>query len=212
MSSFYIRLKSSRLFWFLCLLVLTVLAETVLLAAFTTHLPTTLSFLLLDRFDFFLKLFTEAPVDALTLIFVDRPFMVITAMQKEAETAIWELRYYGYTLVVHLFVAAVFSHVMSGPECARLNFKAFPLLASVLLIFSSLFLYLSSCCAVGGNWVFETMLLAILFNPVTASDAFIVFYGFIASGFNWLQTALSVLAVVMMFNKSRFKADVRVNK
>ena len=201
MPALYISFKKSRLFWFTLFLTVLMLCETLLISVFTGHLPTNISFLLLDKFDFFIEFLRDVPVDALTLIFVDKPLFVIASMQKDPVTAIWGLHYYGYTLIIHLLVAFIFSHVMTSSKSVELNWRAFPVLGSVLLIFSSLFLYLSSCCSVGGNWILETMLLAIIFDPVTASDAILDLYTVIEGGFIWLQTVMSLLGIFLVVSK-----------
>ena len=195
------KLKHSGLFWFLLILTGLILCETLLVTLSTGYLPTGISFLLWDRFDFFLNFFRDEPLETLSLIFINKPLFKIVALQENPVTAIWELHYYSITLISHLLVAIVFSSIITRSKSIKSGWQNIPVSGSVLLILSSLFLYLSSCCTSGSNWVFHTWLLSIVFDPVTATDSVIEIYNIINSGFIWLQTMLTLLGIFLIFRK-----------
>ena len=209
MSLIHYEYKQSKLFWLILILAVVTLFEVFLISVSTGYLPTKVSFLLWDRFDYFIVYFRNEPFEALSLYFIDKPLFKIEAMQEAPITAIWGLHYYSYTLLAHLLVGIVFSCIITRSIFTKLSRRDFPVTGSSLLIFSSLFLYLSSCCSVGGNWIFHTWLLSILFNPVTATDSIIEIYTIISGGFIWLQTVTALFGIYLIAVKLH---EISVNR
>ncbi|MCK4709884.1 MAG: hypothetical protein KAU21_14795, partial [Gammaproteobacteria bacterium] len=82
MSLIHYEYKQSKLFWLILILAVVTLFEVFLISVSTGYLPTKVSFLLWDRFDYFIVYFRNEPFEALSLYFIDKPLFKIEAMQE----------------------------------------------------------------------------------------------------------------------------------
>lgn len=185
------------------------LSEILLVSLSTGYLPAKVSFLIWDRYDFFTSYFSDNSFEALVLYFIDKPLFKIEAIQMDSASAIWGLHYYSYTLLAHLLVAIVYSYIITRSALNKNNWRGLPVLGSAMLILSSLFLYLSSCCSVGGNWIFHSWFLSVIFNPLTASESLLESYTLISEWLIWMQVLMALTGIYLMFSKlKKYKLNV----
>lgn len=193
--------------WFLTMLTGLIFIETVFTSIFTGYAPTKVSFLLWNHFDILLLDFKEEPLNTLLFILIEKPIFQIESWQNDPAAVIWGLHFYSYTLITHFIVAGIFTHSITQFQTSKTNWKHFPVIGSALLISSSLYLYLSSCCTAGANWIFHTVLLAIFLNPVTATESTLEFYKRIHDGFIWMQIIPALLGIYLIIKKIGAKTN-----
>lgn len=196
----------NHLLWFLAAFTILIGLEVVLVALFTGFSPNNFSFLLWDKFYFFLTYLLEESVETLSFILIDKPLFKIEALQENKTTVIWGLHYYGVTLFTHIVVAILASRAINKHKFSKYTLLSFSISGVILLIFSSLFLYLSSCCTAGANWIIHTWILAVVFNPFTASETLIELYNYIQDWFIYLQYLMAALGGYLIFLKLKNKA------
>ena len=191
----------NHLLWFVAAFTIIIGFETVLISLFTGFTPNKFSFLLWDKFHFFFTYFLEEPVETLSFILIDKPLFKIEALQESPTTVIWGLHYYGVSLFTHIVVAILASRVINKHTFLKSALLSLPFSGIILLIFSSLFLYLSSCCTAGANWIIHTWILAVVFDPYTASETLIDIYNYIQDWFIWFQLLIATSGAYLIFLK-----------
>jgi len=187
--------------WFVATFALLIGFETVLISLLTGYTPNKLSFLLWENFHFLLQYFLEEPIETLSFILIDKPLFRIEAIHDNPTTVIWGLHYYGVTLFTHAVIAILASRAINTHTFSKSALQSLPISGTILLIFSSLFLYLSSCCTAGATWIIHTWILAVVFNPYTASETLLDIYNYIQGGFIWLQFLMAVSGAYLIFLK-----------
>ena len=191
----------NHLLWFIFVFTLLIVVETILVSLFTGYLPTKFSFLLWDKFNFFLDYLREEPIETLSFILIDKPLFKIEALQDNLTTVIWGLHFYSYTLFTHIVIAALASRIIVKHTTSAL--RSFPVSGSILLILSSLFLYLSSCCTSGANWIIHSWLLAVVFNPYNITETTLDIYNHIHGWFIWMQYVMAISGIYLIILKIR---------
>ena len=191
----------NHLLWFILTFTLLILVEFILASLFTGYLPNKLSFLLWDKFDFFLIYFREEPVETLLFFLIERPLFEIEALHDDLSTVIWGLHFYSYTLFTHIVAAILASRAITRHTFSKSALLSLPISGILLLIFSSIFLYLSSCCTAGGNWIIHTWLLAIVFNPYMATANLLEIYNNFHGWLIWLQVLIAASGAYLIFLK-----------
>ena len=189
----------NHLFWFVVTFTLLIGFQVTLTGFLTGYSPNNFSFLLWDQFHFFTRYLIEEPVKTLSFIFIDKPLFKIEALQENQSLVTWGLHYYGITLLVHTLIAFLASRAINTYTFSKSALKSFPVVGAILLYFSSLFLYLSSCCTAGANWIIHTMVLAVFFNPYMASENLIELYKEIHGGFIYIQILMVVSGLYLVF-------------
>lgn len=176
-----------------------VVTEITIAVLFTGYWPNQLSLMLWDNLDFLLVYFTEEPIDTLIFVFLDKPLLVIDSRLQAASTSVWGLHFYSYTLVFYLAISAVLTRLLlSLPDRSRAsNLTVFT--GAGLLLLASTYLYLGSCCSGGANWIVHTWLLAIAFNPLTATEFVVELYQAIYKWLFWLQLMVGVFGAYLVF-------------
>ena len=106
------------------------------------------------------------------------------------------------TLLLHLGLASVLAkmRLRHGPA---FKYEALPLTGSALIVISSLYLFLGSCCSGGPNWIVQTWLLAIVFNPVTSTNATIQLYQSIKDIFIVVQLFTGITGAYLLYHYYR---------
>ena len=193
----------NHLLWFVLAFTLLIVVETILVSLFTGYLPTRFSFILWDNFHFFLDYLWDEPVETLSFLLIDKPLLKIDALQDNLTTVIWGLHFYSYTLLTHVFIAILASRIIVKHTLTISALRSFPINGSVLLILSSLFLYLSSCCTSGANWMIHSWLLAIVFNPQNTIRNILEIYNNIEGWLIWIQFIMAVSGVYLILLKIR---------
>lgn len=160
--------------------------EMAFVALVTGHLFVQFKSPLIEHFAFFLALAKDAPLTTLKLILVEQPFFIIQSQQKATGVTVWALHYFSFTVLLHLLVAFWLSAGLHR-QGLSIHFGRITFIGSVLLLLSSLYLRLAGCCTGGPNWIVQTWLLSLVFNPITASTAMIRLYEFLKDGFVVLQ-------------------------
>ena len=191
----------NHLLWFLATFATLIGLEVALVSLFTGFTPNNFSFLLWDKFHFFLMYLLEEPVETLSFILIDKPLFKVEALQESTTTVIWGLHYYGVTLFTHTVVAILASRAINKHTFSKYALLSFSISGVILLIFSSQFLYLSSCCTAGANWIIHTWILVVIFNPYTASETLIELYNYIQDWFIYLQYLIAALGAYLIFLK-----------
>ena len=187
------------LLWFIAAFTMLIGFEAALASLLTGYTLNNFSFLLWEKFHFFVTYFLEEPIETLSFILIDKPLFKIESLQKNQTSVIWGLHYYGVTLLTHTAIAILVSRAINTHTFLKSALLLFPIVGVILLIFSSLFLYLSSCCTAGANWIIHTWILAIVLNPYTASESLIELYNYIHDGFIYLQFLMAALGVYLIF-------------
>lgn len=193
----------SHIFWFVLAMTLLIVAETILISLFTGYLPTKLSFLPWDKFHIILNYFREEPIETLSFIFTQKPLFKIEAILNSPTTTVWGLHFFSYTIFTHIVIAILASRRIVKYKFTTLALKFFPISGSILLILSSLFLYLSSCCTGGANWIIHSWLLSIVFNPYNATETTIEVYNNIHEWFIWFQFVMAASGFYLIMLKIR---------
>jgi len=191
----------NQLAWFVAAFATLLGLEVVLISLLAGYPPNNFSFLLWEKFHFFLRYLLQEPVETLSFILIDKPLFKIEALQESPATVIWGLHYYGVTLFTHIVVAILASRALNKHRLSKSALLSFPIKGTTLFIFSSLFLYLSSCCTSGANWIIHTWILAVVFNPYTASATLLEIYNNIQSWFIWLQYLMAASGAYLIFLK-----------
>lgn len=193
----------SHIFWFVLAFTLLIVVETILISLFTGYLPTKLSFLPWDKLHIILNYFWEEPIETLGFIFIHTPLFKIEALLNTPTTTVWGLHFCGYTIFTHVVIAILVSRIIVKYKFTTLALKSFPISGSILLIISSLFLYLSSCCTGGANWIIHSWLLSIVFNPYNATETTIEIYNNIHEWFIWFQFVMAASGLYLIMLKIR---------
>lgn len=193
----------SHVLWFVLVFSLIILVETILISLFTGYLPTQISFQQWDKFHIIFSYFWEEPIETLGFIFVHKPLFKIEALLNIPSTTIWGLHFYSYTIFTHIVIAILASRIIVKYKFTTLALKSFPIIGSILLMLSSLFLYLSSCCTGGANWIIHSWLLSIVFNPYNATETTIEIYNNIHEWFVWFQFVMAASGLYLIMLKIR---------
>ena len=202
------KISLNHLLWFAAAFTILIGLESILSGLITGYTPNSFSFLLWDKFRFFLTYFLEEPLETLSFILIDKPLFKIEALHKNTTTVIWGLHYYGVTLFTHIVIAILASRAINKHTFSKSALLSFPIGGVILLIFSSLFLYLSSCCTTGANWIIHTWILTVIFNPYTASENLIELYNYIHDWFIYLQFLITVSGAYLIFLKLKNKTKI----
>ena len=195
----------SHISWFMLAFSLLIAIETILISLFTGYLPTKLLYLKWDQFSFILNYFWDEPFDTLSFIFTHKPFLKIEAILSTASTTttVWGLHFYSYTIFTHVAIALLASRILVKHKFTTLALKSFPISGSILLILSSLYLYLSSCCTSSSNWIIHSWILSIAFNPYNATETTIKIYNNIHEWFIWFQFLMAASGLYLIMLKIR---------
>jgi len=156
----------------------------------------------LENAGFFMVLLQEAPLTTLKLIFIEKPLFIVEAKHSTTAATVWSLHYFSFTILVHVIIALIIAGIISRPQSV-LRWQDIPFAGSVLLIFSSLYLLLASCCTGGPNWIFHTWLLSVVFNPISSGNATIQLYQTLRGWFVWLQILLGAMGGLLIFRHQR---------
>lgn len=191
----------NHMLWFIAAFTVLIGLEAALAGLLTGFTPNNFSILLVDNFQFFLRYFQEEPVETLFFILIDKPLFKIEALQENPSTVIWGLHYYSVTLFTHIVTAILASRAINMHTFSMSALLYFPFIGTVLLIFSSLFLYLSSCCTSGAPWIVHTWILAVVFNPYIGSGTLLELYNDIQGGFIYVQYLIAALGAYLVYLK-----------
>jgi len=191
-----------RTFYTLSILFGIIAFEVVFIALSTTYMQVQFRSPVLGNFRFFMVLLQEAPLTSLKLIIVEQPLFIIEAKHHATAATVWSLHYFSITVLIHVFISQVIANIISRSADA-FRWRDIPFTGSVLLLFSSLYLFLGSCCTGGPNWIFHTWLLAVVFNPITSSNATIQLYQMLKDGFVIWQVLTGVLGGYLLYRNFR---------
>ncbi|NIQ12062.1 MAG: hypothetical protein GWO23_21545 [Gammaproteobacteria bacterium] len=108
------------------------------------------------------------------------------------------MHYYTLTLLGHLVLAFVLAdmQLQFGPA---FKYRFLPLAGTFLLLSSVLYLFLGSCCSGGPNWIIQTWLLSVVFNPITSSNATIKLYQSIKDWFMPIQLIFGGVGAALLY-------------
>ena len=171
----------------LLLALLLMALETVFMALSTGYLFIQFRSPVFENLAFFVELARDDLLTTLRFVLVENPWLIIQSQHNPASSnVVWSLHYYSLTLLIHLGLAWVLMELYRrhGPH---IKYEARFIGGVLLLTLSSLYLFLGSCCSGGPNWIVQTWLLAIVFNPVTSTNATIKLYQAIKDGFLPIQ-------------------------
>jgi hypothetical protein len=201
----------NHLFWFVLSFTFIIIAETILVSLFTGYLPTRFSFLLWNNFHFLLDYLWDEPIEILSFLLIDKPLFKIDALQDNLSTVIWGLHFYSYTLLTHIFIAVLASRLIVKQTLTISALRSFPVSGSILLILSSLFLYLSSCCTNGATWIVHSLLLVIMFTPGNAIGNFFDIYNYIQGWLIWVQVVMAISGSYLVMQRKVEKGSAPFN-
>ncbi len=178
------------------------MAEIAFIALSTGHMAIQIKSPLLENLGFFMVLAGEDLTATLRIVLVENPLFIVESKYKATDSTAWSLHYFSVTLLVHLLVAYVASEKVSR-QGINTRIQDLPLSGSVLLIASSVYLLLAACCTDGPHWLFHTWLLAVVFNPITSSNATIQLYQVLRDWFILPQLAMGGLGVYLLYRHYR---------
>lgn len=187
-----------RLFYTLLIMTGLLLLETVLVALSTGYLFIQFKSPLIENFGFFLALAGEDPLSTIKLLIADKPLFIIHSQHSTAASTRWALHYFSLTVLVHVVLAFLLAGIVARKGAAG-RLEHIPVTGIALLILSTLYLRLAACCTGGPNWIVQSWLLAIVFNPVTSSNATIQLYQSIKDWFIVLQVISGGMGAYMLF-------------
>ena len=179
-----------------------ILAELVFIALSTGHMAIQFKSPLLENIGFFMVLAGEDLTTTLRIVLLDNPLFIIQSKYTSTDSAVWSLHYFSFTLLVHLLVAYVLSEKISRHGILT-RIQDVPFSGSVLLIASSIYLLLAACCTDGPHWIFQTWLLAVVFNPITSSNATIQLYQVLRDWFIVPQLAMGGLGAYLLWYRKK---------
>lgn len=195
------KLFLNQMLWAFFAFILLIVVETILISLFTGYYPDKFVFLLWDKFDFFRIYFKEEPFDTFVYFLIERPLFKIEALQDNLTTVIWGFHFYSYTLVIHIIISILASRIIVRHTLTILALQTFSVSGSILLILSSLFLYLSSCCTSGAVWIIHSWLLSLVFNPFKATETILELYNNIHGWLIWIQYLMATSGVYLIIKK-----------
>lgn len=187
-----------RFLFVVLLLVALFLAETIVIVVFTGHAPTQVASLLLENADFFMVYFADEPLQTLKFLMVDKPLFVIEAKHTTSVTVIWSMQYFASTVIVHFVIALLLGYMIANWPVTTLRLRTTAIIGITLLLLSCLYLYLSSCCTAGANWILHTGILALVLNPLITSSELMGLYELLAGWFDWLQLLVALSGIYLL--------------
>lgn len=179
--------------------------ETAFIALATGYMFIQFRSSLLENLGFFVLLADEDPMATLRIILMDNPVFIIQSKHKPTDSTVWSLHYFSLTILVHLLVAFILSEKVSTKGFWT-RLQDLPLSGSILLLCSSIYLLLASCCTDGPHWLLHTWLLAVVFNPITSTNATIQLYQVLKDWFVLLQFVVGGLGGYLLFRSMRKRA------
>lgn len=191
-----------RLFYALCILITVIVFEIGFVALSTGSMDLRYKSPVLQDFGYFIALLQQEPLESLNLFFVHKPVFMIESRHALVDTNVWALHYFATTVLVHVLIALLIAHI-GVASASTLRWRDIPFAGSVLLLFSSLYLLLTSCCTGGSHWIFHTWLLSLVFNPITSSTATIQLYQSLKDWFVVLQLLCGVAGMYLIIRHRR---------
>lgn len=175
-----------------------IIVEVVFIAMSTGYMLVHVKSSLLENAGFFMVLLQEEPLMTLKLMLIEKPLFIIEARHEATASVVWSLHYFSFTLLVHFIISFFIAGIILrfGED---LRWQDIPFTGSVLLLFASLYLLMTSCCTAGPNWIFHTWLLSVVFNPITSSNATIKVYQFLKDGFVLLQIGTGLVGGYLLW-------------
>lgn len=188
------------------ILMMLVMFEAVLMAMFSGHLYIQFKSPLIDNAGFFWALLQDDPGSTVRLLLVEKPVFIIQSQHTATDTTLWALHYFSITLLIHGLVAYLLADIFKQ-DGMETRLRAIPITGTGLLLLSSLYLVLAGCCTGGPNWMVQTWILALVFNPINSSNATIQFYQSIKDWFVVLQVMSGILGgyLILRHKGNRFE-------
>jgi len=185
--------------------------ETVFIALSTGYLSVQFISPPLQQRDFFLSLARQDLATTLRFVFVDSPLLIIQSQHRATGTIVWSLHYFSLSVLIHLVLAGWLADIRCrrGPDS---GYEIRLIIGMGLLIVSTLYLFLGSCCSGGPNWIVQTWLLAIVFNPITSSNATIQLYQSLKDGFVVVQLLSGVVGAYLLFRYMRTASQSKIDE
>lgn len=164
------------------------------------RMPNHVEFLVGENLDFLRLYFSSSPLNTMSYVILHKPMFIIGAYVQTPEESqvIWGLHYYSYTLLMHLMVVLLLVCLVKWVENRNLAQMALICTGAGLLLFSSLYMFIASCCTGEAKWILHTMVLAYLSNPSTISESAISLYQKLHPYFIWLQLASLFVGIYLL--------------
>jgi hypothetical protein len=195
----FLRLIRAHGLYFLMILFGIIVCEVIFVTVSTGYFPTDIDVLIWKDMRFFLPYLLEEPLDTLKFILVNKPVLVIESRLDNPSQTVWGLHFYSYSLIAHFISALILTGLISPSASPQHERRYQAILGSGLLLVSSVYLYLSSCCTGGANWVIQTVWLAIITDPALSTEALISTYQENEGLFFWTQLVLAVVSFYLIF-------------
>ena len=163
--------------------------EAILTGILMGRMPNHVEFLFGENLDFLLLYFSSAPLNTLSYVLLHRPMFIIGAYVQTPEElkVVWGLHFYSYTCLMHIMVAVLLACLVKRVETRRRSQWLLVYSGAGLVLFSSIYLFIASCCTGEAKWLLHTMALAFLSDPSTSSVTALRLYQKFHSFFIWLQ-------------------------
>lgn len=187
--------------WFSIVFFTLFICEIILLGFPAGYLPNKLSFVFINNLDIIGLYFQDNPLNALKFVLIDTPVFTIESWQTNGQTAVWGLHYYAYSLLVHIVITISISMNLCRSGIFATRVKQLPITGLTLLLMSSLYLYLASCCTSGANWFVHTLLLAFASNPALNSAFIMDTYVYIRNGLTISQFGMAIVGLYLVYKR-----------
>lgn len=194
----FLRLIRAQGLYFLMIFFGIIVCEVIFVAVSAGYFPTDIEVLIWKDISFLLPYLLEEPLDTLKFILVNKPVLVIESRLDNPPQTVWGLHYYSYSLIAH-FISALALTGLIKPSVSQQHARRYQaILGSGLLLVSSIYLYLSSCCTGGANWVIQTLWLAIITDPALSTEALISTYQENEGLFFWTQLVIATVGFYLI--------------
>jgi len=187
-------------FLVLPLLFVTVIALSALLLG---RLPNAVDALLINNLAFYQILWQDNPLEALKIVVMEKPVLVIEHLDNKSGLQVWGLFYYLGALLVYVlasvYTAIHWRRLKSSPAKYRFLFVA----GVTVLLIGVTYVQRIECCGGGPGWVLDTWLRTKVYTPNAGPVDWLLVYQHIESWMPALQTGTLLIGLVLLYRWHR---------
>ena len=142
----------------------TILIEVFFVSIFTQSIPNQLKFTFIENIDFYIDLLSSNPSMAFKLILIDNPVFIVQRLDELKSSQIWGV----YFMPINIITLLVLSLYISRAKKLEMNSYQWSGIwfASIILIFSMLYLRIQTCCTSGPTWLLEIWIFSQVNDPL----------------------------------------------
>lgn len=187
-------------FLVLPLLFVTMIALSALLLG---RLPNAVDALLINNLAFYQILWQGNPLEALKIVVIEKPVLVIEHLDNKSGLQVWGLFYYSGALLVYVltsvFTAIHWRRLKSSPAKYRFLFVA----GVTVSLIGVTYVQRIECCGGGPGWVLDTWLRTKVYTPNAGPVDWLLVYQRIEPWMPALQTGSLLIGFVLLYRWHR---------